>query len=89
MDITITVSEKTAKNIQIRAESSGKKLDDFVENFVEENFQDNSGEPDGETRSFMRLQGMFSSGLSDTSERMSEILYTEDFDPAQGFGTDK
>ena len=91
MDITITVSEKTAALIQSKAQENGKKVNEFVGEFVEENFagedinkEMNSSENHLE-RKFMRMQGMFSSGKTDTSERMHELLYKEDFDPAEGF----
>jgi hypothetical protein len=93
MEITITVSEKTAEIIQHKAEDNGKDMDEFVGEFVENNFADEDKnkreqEISSETqleRRFMRMQGMFSSGKTDTSERMHEILYSEDFDPAEGF----
>ena len=93
MDIMITVSEKTAALIQYKAQKNGKKVNEFVGEFVEENFADekiNKGEEMNSSenlpeRKFMRMQGMFSSGKTDTSERMHELLYEEEFDPAEGF----
>ncbi len=93
MDITITVSEKTEQIIRGKAEKNGKGVAEFVGEFVEDNFADQekngreqktSSENQPE-RKFMRMQGMFSSGKTDTSERMRELLYEEDFNPAEGF----
>ena len=93
MDITITVSAKTEQIIQKKARENGKAVAEFVGEFVEENFagkKTNENEQSASSenmpeRPFMRMQGMFSSGKTDTSERMHEILYSEDFDPAEGF----
>ena len=91
MDITISVSDRVIGNIQERA--NGKPIEDFVEEFVEESFAigHQFSDEEGERRhnNLMRMAGMFSSGRTDTSARMREILYSEDLDPAQGFGTDK
>ena len=93
MEITITVSDRTAEIIQHKAEENGKDVDEFLGEFVEENFTNENGtENSAESQSqrpFMRMQGMFSSGKTDTSERMHEILYSEDFDPAEGFSIRK
>lgn len=94
MDITITVTETTEEIIKDEAEAIGKDVEDFVRDFVELSFSGkrrNGVDSNGEHRhhNLMRMAGMFNSGVSDTSERMHEILYSEDFDPAQGFGTDK
>lgn len=92
MDITISVSEKAVENIRAMAEENGKAVEDFIEEFVEESFANGQNgnksagdEPEREQRPFMRLQGMFSSDKTDTSERMHEILYSEDLDSAEGF----
>ena len=92
MSITITVSEKTEEIIKSKADSSGKDVTDFLGEFIESSFSGGNG---GSSRNnlgqhpLMRMAGMFSSGVTDTSERMHEILYSENLDPAQGFGTDK
>ncbi len=93
MDITITVSEKTVQAIREKAEKNGKGVAEFADEFVEDNFADQEKNEREQTtssenqaeRKFMRMQGMFSSGKTDTSERMHELLYEEDFDPAEGF----
>lgn len=94
MDITISVSDKAVKNIRAKADESGKPVEDFIEEFVESSFSVPAHNGDGshdknKPHPLMRMAGMFSSGVTDTSERMHEILYSENFDPAQGFGTDK
>ncbi len=93
MEITITISDRTVEVIQHKAEESGKNVDEFLGEFVEENFTVETGLEDSaenlSPRPFMRMQGMFSSGKADTSERMHEILYSEDFDPAEGFSIRK
>ena len=93
MEITISVSDKTAEIIQHEAEERGKDVSKFVEEVLEEKFLDNakteSSENNDEKRerkhNLLKFAGMFASGKTDTSERMHEILYSEDFDPAEGF----
>jgi rhamnose utilization protein RhaD (predicted bifunctional aldolase and dehydrogenase) len=93
MDITITISEETEQIIRGKAEKNGKDVAEFVGEFIEDNFADQEKNEREQTtlsenqpeRKFMRMQGMFSSGKPDTSERMHELLYEEDFDPAEGF----
>lgn len=90
MDITISVSDRVVENIQEKA--NGKAIDDFVEEFVVESFSKGNGtnsDADRRHHNLIQMAGMFSSGHTDTSERMHEILYAEDFDSAQGFGTDR
>ena len=90
MDITISVSDRVIETIEEKA--NGKPIEEFVEEFVEETFSKPAPtDTDAERRhhNLMRMAGLFSSGRSDTSVRMHEILYSEDLDPAQGFGTDK
>lgn len=91
MEVTISVSEKTAQIIQHKAEENGKNVNEFVSNLFEEKIREEftddlakeSGE--GDENPFAPFMGMFSSGKTDTSKRMREILYSEDFDPATGF----
>lgn len=95
MDITISVSEKTAEIIRHKAEETGKDVSKLVEEVLEEKFFDDAKEgltADGDAsekrerkHNLLKFAGMFSSGKTDTSERMHEILYSEDFDPAEGF----
>lgn len=85
MEITITVSEKTAEIIQHKAEENGKNVAELVGEFVEEKFAVTNGEKRERKHNLLKFAGMFSSGKTDTSERMHELLYEEDFDPAEGF----
>ncbi len=85
MDITISVSEKTEQIIREKAEENGKEVSDFVGNFVEESFTAENGGTKERRHNLLKFAGMFSSGKTDTAERMRELLYAEDFDPAEGF----
>lgn len=85
MEITISVSDKIAQIIQHKAEENGKNIDEFLGEFVEENFTNENGEKRERKHNLLKFAGMFSSGKTDNSERMHEILYSEDFDPAEGF----
>jgi hypothetical protein len=83
MDITITISERAEQAIREQADENGKNVENFVEDFVEQTFTNG---PESERRNnLLAFAGMFSSGRTDTSERMSEILKETDFDPAEGF----
>lgn len=87
MDITITISERAEQVVRKRAEENGKDVEHFVGEFVEDSFKNGQDEAikTTEERPFMRMKGMFSSGKTDTAGRMQELLYEEDFDPAEGF----
>lgn len=85
MDITIKVSEKTEQNIREKAEENGKEIEAFVEEFVENSFAKGNGEKRERKHNLLAFAGMFSSGKTDTSERMPELLHEEDFNPAEGF----
>lgn len=95
MEITISVSERAEQKIRQQAEEHGKDVSEFVGEFVEENFANgkmNGGDKIENTENkkerkhnLLKFAGMFSSGKTDTAERMHEILYSEDFDPAEGF----
>jgi len=85
MDITITISEKAEQIIREKAEENGKDIADFVGEFIEESFTNGTGEKRERKHNLLKFAGMFSSGKTDTSERMHELLYAEDFDPAEGF----
>ena len=95
MDITITVSEKIEQKIRRQALKTGQDVDKVVADLLEEVCDERF--PESETNDdknefenpFTPFIGMFSSGITDTSENMRAILYSEDLDPAQGFGTDK
>lgn len=88
MDITITVSEKTAKLTQHRAEESGKNVAEFVGEFVEENFVGANGEKRERKHNLLRFAGMFSGGDGKTSENYKQILRDE-VDSAAGFTLDR
>lgn len=86
MDITITITGKTEEKLSELAERNGKDISEvavgLLEEKIEEDFSDsvrNSKNP------FAPILGMFSSGKTDTSERMHELLYEADLDPATGF----
>jgi hypothetical protein len=86
MDITITISDKASEVIRERAEENGKDIGQFVEEFVEKSFENENGDNGRERKhNLLEFAGMFRSGKTDTSERMKEILYETDFDPAEGF----
>jgi len=85
MDITISVSEKTEQVIREKAEENGKDVADFVGEFIEESFTAENGEKRERNHNLLKFAGMFSSVKTGTSERMHELLYEEDFDPAEGF----
>jgi len=85
MDITISVSDETEQIIREKAKENGKDIADFVGEFIEESFTvENNGKRERK-HNLLKFAGMFSSGKTDTSERMRELLYAEDFDPAEGF----
>lgn len=86
MDITISISEKVEQNIRKKAQETGKPVDAFIEEFVEKNFTSENGEKERK-HNLLAFAGMFSSEKTDTSERMRELLYEEDFNPAEGFST--
>lgn len=84
MDITISVSEKAVENIRTKA--NGKAVEEFVEEFVEESFATNgNGDSKPRKHNLLKFAGMFRSDRTDTSERMHELLYEADLDPAEGF----
>lgn len=91
MEITITVSEKICE----LAKQNGKEVSEFVQQVIEEKLfetKTTEAETDGDVEkakkrkhNLLKFAGMFSSGKTDTSEKMSELLYEEDFDPKEGF----
>jgi hypothetical protein len=88
MSITITVSERTEAKIRRRAERIGVDAEKIVSDLVEEAWDEQFPEKGDNLEKkehrnpFEPFIGMFSSGKTDTSERMHEILYSEDLDPA-------
>ncbi|HQU91296.1 MAG TPA: hypothetical protein PLK77_03315 [Pyrinomonadaceae bacterium] len=91
MDITVTVSDEIAKVILRKAGEQDMGLAALASDLLEEKVKEEFSEHDVSRgrRNLWKMSGMFSSGATDTSERMHEILYGEDLDPAQGFGTDE
>ena len=92
MELTITVSEKTEKIIREKAEKNGKGVSDFAGDLLEEKVKEEFPEiiadesvMNNKPHPLLKFAGMFSSGKTDTSERMHELLYEEDFDSAEGF----
>lgn len=92
MELTITVSEKTEKIIREKAEKNGKGVSDFAGDLLEEKVKEEFPEiiedesaKENKPHPLLKFAGMFSSGKTDTSERMHELLYEEDLDPAEGF----
>ena len=86
MEITITVSEKVCE----LAKQNGKKVSEFVEEFIDEKFSEtntngNTKKTKERKHNLLKFAGMFSSGKTDTSERMGELLREENFDPKEGF----
>lgn len=84
MDITISISEKTAQIIQHKAAENGKNVAEFakdlLEEKVEEAFKNQSGK-----KKLSDLAGMFYGGDGKTSRNAKEILRSE-IDKKSGFG---
>ena len=85
MEITISVSKKTETILRKKAKENGKELNEFVGKFVEDKFAETNDVKRERKNNLLEFAGMFSSGKTDTSERMHELLYEEDFNPAEGF----
>lgn len=81
MEITISIPER----IYEIAKQNGKNITDFVEEVLEEKFPETGDEKRERKHNLLKFAGKFSSGKTDTSEKMREILYSEDFNPAEGF----
>ncbi len=81
MEITISIPER----IYEIAKQNGKDVTEFVEEILEEKFPETNGEKRERKHNLLKFAGKYSSGKTDTSERMHEILYSEDFNPAEGF----
>ena len=88
MDITITVSEKTAELIQHKAGERGKDVAEFVGEFVEENFISENDDKRGRKHNLLKFAGMFSGGDGNTSENYKKILHDE-IDSVAGFTLDR
>lgn len=103
--MNVNISEKTELKLKEIAKKNGKNIADvagvLLEEIVEEkangngeNFEasDNGNQQEDSSEyenPFEPFIGMFSSGKTDTSEHMHEILYSEDFDSAEGFSVKK
>jgi hypothetical protein len=86
MDITITISGKTEEKLSELAEKNGKDVSEIaiglIEEKIEEDFSDSANFNENP---FAKISGMFTSGKTDTSERMQELLREANLDPAEGF----
>jgi hypothetical protein len=88
MDITITISGKTEERLSELAKKNGKDVADVAVGLLDEKIEEDFAESVNEdeyVNPFAAFTGMFASGKTDTSERMHEILYGADLDPAEGF----
>lgn len=88
MDITITISGKTEEKLSELAKKNGKDVADVAVGLLDEKIEEDFAEPVNEeewVNPFEKITGMFSSGKTDTSERMSELLREANLDPAEGF----
>ncbi len=88
MDINITVSEKTERNIREKAEENGKEIKAFVEEFVENSFAKGNGEKRERKHNLLAFAGMFSGGDGNSSQNYKKILRDE-IDKVSGFTTDR
>lgn len=88
MEITISVSEKTAEIIQHKAEENGKDVAELVGEFVEEKFAVTNGEKCERKHNLLKFAGMFYGGDGKTSENYKQILLDE-VDSVAGFTTDR
>jgi hypothetical protein len=88
MDITITISGKTEEKLSELAKKNGKNIADVAVGLLDEKIEEEFValiNEDEYVNPFEKITGMFSSGRTDTSERMSELLREADLDPAEGF----
>jgi hypothetical protein len=86
MDITITISGKVEEKLSELAERDGKDVADVAVGLLEEKIEEDFAEPRDEGENpFTPFTGMFSSGKTDTSERMQELLREATLDPSEGF----
>ncbi len=98
MEITISISDRTAEIIQHKAEETGKNVSRVVEEVLEEKFPDDKkhesangedvGEPRERKHNLLKFAGMFSGGDGKTAENYKKIL-REEIDSVAGFTTDK
>lgn len=88
MEITISVSDKTVELIQHQAEEKGKNVDEFIGEFVEENFAEKNVEKRERKHNLLKFAGMFSGGDGKTSENYKKILLDE-VDKIAGFTTNR
>ena len=76
MEITISVSEKTAQIIQHKAEENGKDVAEFAKNLLEVKLQETiQNQP--RKKKLSELAGIFYGGDGKTSENAKEILMSE------------
>ncbi|MEP6900885.1 MAG: ribbon-helix-helix protein, CopG family [Actinomycetota bacterium] len=84
MEITITISDKTAELIQHKAEENGKNVADFAKDLLEEKLQETI-QNQRRKKKLSELAGIFYGGDGKTSENAQEILMSE-IDKTSGFG---
>lgn len=91
MDITVTISNETARIIEEKATEKKVEFSEFAGGLLQEKVvqEFSCGEIFEGPHPLLKIAGMFSSGVSDTSERMHDILNFENFDPAEGFSIRK
>lgn len=86
MDITITISGKTEEKLSELAKNEGREISDIAVGLLDEKIEEDFLKHEEHAENpFEKITGMFSSGRTDTSERMSELLREADLDPAEGF----
>ena len=86
MDITITISGRTEETLTTLAEKEGRDVSEIALNLLDEKVEEDFLMIEDESENpFRGIIGMFSSGRTDTSERMSELLREANLDPAEGF----
>lgn len=87
MDITITISGRTEEKLSELAREKGKDVSDIAVGLLDEKIEEDFADPTGDAHKnpFARISGMFTSGKTDTSERMQDLLREADLDPSEGF----
>ncbi len=88
MEITITISGKSAEIIQHKAAESGKGAADFAKELLEEKLAEtiqNQPRNPPRKKKLSDLAGIFYGGDGKTSENAKEILRSE-IDKTSGFG---
>ena len=84
MEITITISGKTAEIIQHKAAENGKDAADFAKDLLEEKLSETI-QNQSSRKKLSDLAGIFYGGDGKTSANAKEILRSE-IDKVSGFG---